>query len=269
MSTAHADPFSASGAPMTRDHVACLRLAGLALLLGQAAFVAAYAILRISIEWPYSLSLPPQAMLARIAAAPSASFAGYYLYLLSTLTLIPAAACIAAALERSDDRLLGAGLRSLSGLAVATALAKALGITRWLFAMPRLAERYTDPDASAASREQLVLSYELLDAYAGKLGEHLGVQLLSALLVAVLALTLQRWGGAPKALTRCGLLVALLALPHEDLLGVDLGPVLIVSGLATLAWQLWVGFFFLSSARRGRRSDLDARASGARAFVHE
>ena len=71
--------------------------------------------------------------------------------------------------------------RRLAALPVATslgvigALVQMVGLLRWVFVVPGLAQTYTDPAASQAAKEALVITFQMLNQLGGVLlGEHLG-----------------------------------------------------------------------------------------------
>ncbi len=79
------------------------------------------------------------------------------------ILLVPAAAALNARLGLS-----GAMASITMALAIMSAVGKSIGITRWLFAMPGLAQAYVSPGAYQPGIAQL---YETLNAYAGGIGE--------------------------------------------------------------------------------------------------
>jgi hypothetical protein len=219
---------------------------GLGLLLvveGLLAF-APVLILGAAIGWPASLDDPAAVQLAAIAATPHAVAAGYGVYLLYSLLVLPVMAGVAGlALARLDRP----WALSVVGFAALSALARAIGILRWLTVMPALAQaRQADP-ASAASIEQL---FDAINAYGGGIGELLGVSLCMALSLGLLAIAAWRSGaasGLPRGFSATALAVALLlaglALPSLGI-AIEVPMALAVSALslwmlALGAWCLW------------------------------
>lgn len=189
---------------------------------------AAFFVLSNAINWPMSLDDPAAIALPRVLAQAQPMMIGYGCYLMVGLLLVPATAALNARLG-----LTGATAGLTLALATLSAMAKSIGITRWLFAMPTLARAYVAPDADQAA---IAVMFETLNAYAGGIGEILGVGLISGLWTLVMARELARRPHiAVKALagfvalTGIGLLVTIPAG-----FGVDLGPVLMLSGVA---WQ--------------------------------
>jgi len=117
--------------------------------------------------------------------------------------------------------------------------------------MPMLAQVYLDPETSEALRQAVILNYDLLNTYAGKVGEHVGVQLITTLLFASMAVALIRSSRVSSLWGWVALPIALMALPYEDLIGRDLGPIVMISGTSIGFWILGMGGGFLRLSRRG------------------
>jgi Domain of unknown function (DUF4386) len=103
------------------------------------------AVLGSAIDWPKSLGDPAAKMLPLLVQNATAVRFGYLVYLgYSILCWVMAMLVI---------RLLDRGTSGSSWLRIASAIARCLGMIRWLVAMPALATLYTDPSISAATRE--------------------------------------------------------------------------------------------------------------------
>lgn len=188
----------------------------------------AFFILSSAINWPMSLDDPAAVALPRVLAQAQPMMIGYGCYLMVGLLIVPATAALNARLG-----ITGALGGFTLALATLSALAKAIGITRWLFAMPTLAQAYVAPGADHSA---IAVMFETLNAYAGGIGEILGVGLISGLWTLVIAREIAR---RPNIGVKA--LAGFLALTGVGLLatipagfGVDLGPVLTLSGVV---WQ--------------------------------
>ncbi len=224
------------------------KLAGISFLAEQLIFLMAFYTLGTSINWPESLGQPADVVFPLIVEQSPSVFGGYYLYMLSSIMLIPMAIFFKGALKDSDDKILSAFLNLVVALGIVSASMKVLGIMRWLFAMPMLANVYLDPDSSEALRQAAVMNYDLLNAYAGKLGEHVGVQLITTFLFGSMAVALIRSTKVSSLWGWVALPIALLSLPYEDLLGTDLGPFLMISGTTIGFWILGMGGYFVKKS---------------------
>jgi hypothetical protein len=143
-----------------------------ALLAAQFALIwTTFFVLSSTIDWPASLDDPASVALPRLLENEGAVMLGYLAYLMAALLLVPAAAAVNARLG-----LRGSWAGLLLVLAGLSAIAKAIGITRWLFAMPALARAYVEPGADQGA---ISLIFETLNAHAGGIGEILGVAVCS------------------------------------------------------------------------------------------
>jgi hypothetical protein len=203
------------------------------LLLGQFVLMwMAFFILMPAINWPASLDEPAAVILPLILGQSGPVFLGYTSYLLHALVLIPLAVTLRATLRMSP--VMGATALALGVLA---GFAKALGIVRWLFLMPELAVAYTNPEASAATREAIAVVYAAFNAYAGGVGEVLGVGLFAGVWTLLLSIALMRLGGGARLIGLGGLVAAaglLSTLP--SVIGIESPALLTASGIL---WQLW------------------------------
>ncbi len=164
-------------------------LAGL-LALQTALFAVPMVVLGQAIGWPGSLRLPAAEILPLIHAHPGAVQLGYTAYLLVSLALVPLAFALRAWMIAKGQG--GWQADALAFLGAAAGVLKMLGIVRWLSAMPLLAAQHATADA--ATRALLEASFTALNAYAGAVGELLGVQLTSGLWLLGIGTALLRAG---------------------------------------------------------------------------
>ena len=214
-----------------------LRWTILLLVLEPLLMYAAFFVLSSSIDWPASLDEPAAVNLPLILEERAAVVVGYGAYLAYSLLILPLAVMLYFALK-------GRGASPLLAVAAAvgavSALARALGIVRWLFLMPYLAEIYADPASSPATREAVEVAYTAFNEYAGGVGELLGVALTGALWVGLTSVALLRSGRFPRWLGLLGLLAAVLLLPGLlSVVGLDVGALFaVVGGNVLLIWML-------------------------------
>jgi hypothetical protein len=222
---------------------------GLFLILEGLLALAPMAILGPAIGWPASLDAPAAQQLGAIAAAPGAVAAGYGVYLAYSLLIAPLMVMLAARTFGSLAHPLAATVVVFAGL---SALARAIGILRWLTVMPVLATGHAAALATgdAAGRAQIEWMFDALTTYGGGIGEVLGVSLLMAAALGVWAFgalrhtTLPRWLGVLGGLS--SLALAAMALPNLG--GPDLMPVAVAVSLLSV-WMLAAGVYFC--LRRG------------------
>ncbi len=205
------------------------------------------AILAPAIGWPASLGEPAAVQMTAIAAEADAVRLGYSVYLLYSLLILPVMAVLA------HHTLRGPGVRApmsliatVLGFAAASALARCIGILRWLTVMPLLAADYAT--ANAAQRPEIERLFGALSEYGGAIGEVLGVSLFMA--AAMLALLVPAWRNRslPRAFSASGIVVALgiaaLSLPIFG--SPELVPIA-VAVTALSVWQLAIGIWLIAS----------------------
>lgn len=164
------------------------------------------AILGPAIGWPASLKNPAAQQLAAIAAAPSALIFGYGVYLLYSLAIAPLAVVLAWWI--SDLR--GPLAASIILFGALSALARALGILRWLTVMPALAATYASADAP--TRAMIEITFNAVNSYGGGIGELLGVALFGGLWLLLAMIAAIRAKRLPLWLALFGAVAAVLQL---------------------------------------------------------
>ena len=191
-----------------------------------------------AIGWPASLGDPAAVALPRLLENEDAVRLGYLAYLAYSVLFLPVAIWATRTLTGNDD---GPLARLAMGFAVASTLARCIGILRWLTAMPALAQAYASAPDDAV-RAALAADYELLNAFGGGIGEALGVSLFAVGWLATTVAAAWRSGAVPRWLLVAGGLAATgLALPLAELGGLDLGP---LGTVGVTGLQLW----FLAAA---------------------
>ena len=133
---------------------------------------------------------------------------------------------------------------------VLAGFAKALGITRWLFLMPGLADAWVDPAATEAERAAISVVYEAFNAYAGGVGELLGVGLFAGSWTVLLSLALVRQGAPLLGWAGMGS-AALLFSTLLSVVGISSPLMLTLSGIL---WQIWTLVLAIWLYRRGRQA---------------
>jgi hypothetical protein len=165
--------------------------------------LAPMAVLGPAIGWPASLNQPAAQQLAAIAAAPGAVQAGYTVYLAYSLLIAPLMILLAARTFGSLAHPLAATVAAFAAL---SALARAIGILRWLTVMPVLATAHAGADPAA--RVGIELLFTATTRYGGGIGELLGVSLLMAASLGALCAGALRRRAMPLWLALLGLVAA-------------------------------------------------------------
>ena len=225
-----------------------LYLAGAALLLFQAfGIFLPMGILGTAIDWPASLDFPPAKVLPLIQAHETAVRLGYGLYLGWSLTFAASAALIVG-LARGDRPMTALSTLAV-GLGVASALARAIGIVRWLTGSSALADAYAAAPAGSTERIAIETTQLALNAYGGSIGEDLGVSAFAAIWLAFTGAVILKDKGLPTWLGWTAFPVAAVAaMPATGLVGLA-SPVDVV--VATTAMLLWIAAAAVVLALRG------------------
>jgi hypothetical protein len=195
-------------------------------------------VLGAAIGWPASLDDPAVTALPRLLEQEGAVRFGYLVYLAYSVLFLPVAVWATRALTGGDESPL---VRAAIGFAIASTLARCIGILRWLVAMPGLAEAYAAAP-EGPQREAIAVQYQVLNDFGGGIGEVLGVSLFAVLWLACTVVAAARTGTAPRWLLAAGAVAAAaLALPLVELAGADPGA---LTAIGTTLLQLW----FLTAA---------------------
>jgi hypothetical protein len=226
------------------DPISIRRQAAIFLIIEFLLIFAPLIILGAAINWPGSLDEPASVNLPLILEQYMAMMTGYSIYLVYSLLFWPMAYLTGRAIVIGNtENIL---FRVASGFAALSTLARALGIVRWLFAMPVLARLYTNPAATENFKENISMVYEMLNAYAGGIGELLGVSLFASIWLVLVSILLIRSSHWPNWLGYFGLIVAAsLLLNMLEMIGIDMGAMISISETLQHFWMLSTAIVFL------------------------
>jgi hypothetical protein len=226
------------------------RLAAFLLLLTPIAFNTFFTLLSVSFEYPDILRESSGYILRRFDEGGGGLVATWYGFMLTAVLLIPVAVLVYNVMGRDATPYMG--LAAVFG--VVAGVVQFLGLVRWPFLVPYLADTYLDPASSEATKSATAVTFQAFNRYAGvAVGENLGY-LFTALWTALVAHAMLRsplfkpwlgWVGMAAAL---GILVGTLEPTGFE-------PAANIVTLAYILWSLWLvvaGVFLLR-----------ARASGA------
>jgi Domain of unknown function (DUF4386) len=206
------------------------------LILVPAAFTVCFTLLQMQFEYPDILRQPTAEVLTKFQAGGTQLIAVWYALALTAILFIPAVVLFHHVLAGQAS---SAALWVASTFGVVAGLAQALGLLRWPFLVPFLAEAYLAPGASEGQRAAATLVFEAFHRYAGMaVGEHLGYLSTSVwtFLVALLMLRsplFGRWLGMSGMVVALGIAVGLLEPAGWEVAGT-------INALSYLAWALWL-----------------------------
>jgi Domain of unknown function (DUF4386) len=222
------------------------RSAGYLAIFHALLFFVPLGVLGVAIGWPANLDLPASHNLPLMLTQTASIKLGYSVYLLYSLLFFPLMLLISRAIAGQDE--LPLLLKLAVGFALLSTLARCLGIIRWLTVMPTLAAQYQSADATGQSIISAV--YTSFNAYAGGVGEILGVFLLAATSIAFLAAAfwakvgMPRWLAALAWATSIGLFFLSL-----ELFGLNLSAFIAPFGILYMVWLVCLGVYLIRRAK--------------------
>jgi hypothetical protein len=223
------------------------RFAGCSAVALAIAFNLPYVMLALQFDYPGILRKPPGDILAAFAAGGPRLVLTWYAFYLCALAMVPLAPSLAFAQPawvRSPTATVGAAITGALAGAV-----QAIGLARWIFAVPAMARQRADPGISEAGRVALETSFESLNLWAGvAIGEHTG-QLLTCLWIAFALMHRSAEYGGLAIVARASGLIAILGIGFGT--GEGLAIALNVPGelfsIATISGYLSLSIWLMAS----------------------
>src|SRR5829696_7082340 len=227
-------------------------LTGVLLILTPVAFNVFFTLLSVTFEYPDILREPASYVLRRFDAGGSELVAIWYGFMLTAVLFVPLAVLVHKALARQDTPYMAVA----AAFGVVAGVVQFLGLVRWPFLVPYLADVYLDPASSAATRESVAVVFEAFNQYAGVgVGENLGYlftglwTVLVALAMFGSALPLRRWLALLGVVSAVGILLGML-----EPAGFEPAANIVVVGY--ILWSIWLALFgiflLLPRSRRHR-----------------
>ncbi len=202
-------------------------------------------VLGAAIDWPASLDDPASIALPRLLDNLATVRFGYLVYLAHSLLFAPAIVLLARRLAR--PRTSSAWVDLAIGAAFVSALARAIGISRWLVTMKALAD-----DSAAGQAADLTSGlFETTNNFGGTIGEALGVSLFGAFAIGSIAALMIANGHRRLGLVGVAVAAAVTT-GAGDLVGVDTGVLLSVVGPVQAFWMVAAGYLVLGRTRAGQ-----------------
>lgn len=202
---------------------------------------------------------PTPVILRRFQAGGAPLVWAWFAFALSALLFIPLALAV--------DRLTADPASPVPGaapLAIASAVAQAIGLMRWVLVVPGLASAYAAPEATPATQAAVVVVFDAVHHYGGMvIGEFIG-QLLLAGWTALAGWRLLRSRRVPAWVAWIGpLTLPLWLLGQSELLHQVLPatPLFETVPLAFMAWEAWLLLLAAALLVRGVREWRSARVA--------
>jgi hypothetical protein len=203
------------------------------------AFNTFFTLLTMTFDYPNILREPAGNVMQRFAAGGHGLITIWYGFMLTAVLLVPLAVLVHQVLARTDSPVMP--MATVFGI-IAGAV-QFLGLVRWPFLVPYLADTYLDPASSPATRESSIVVFDAFNRYAGvAVGENLGY-LFTALWTLFVAATLfksalphGRWLGFLGILSGVSIGIGTL-----EPAGVALAGSVVVVGY--ILWSIWLAAF--------------------------
>src|SRR5918995_699659 len=162
------------------------RLTGVVLILTPVAFNVFFTLLSVTFGYPDILREPTGQVLGRFDAGGGSLVAIWYGFMLTAVLFVPLAILVHKVLARQDTPYMAVA----TAFGVVGGVVQFLGLVRWPFLVPYLADAYLDPASSGATRESVAVVFQAFNQYAGvAVGENLGY-LFTGLWTALVALAM-------------------------------------------------------------------------------
>jgi hypothetical protein len=236
------------------------RVSGIVLILTPIAFNIFFTMLSVTFKYPDILRKPTGYVLRHFDAGGSSLVAIWYGFMLTAVLFVPLAVLVHKVLARENTPYMAVA----TAFGIIAGVVQFLGLVRWPFLVPYLADTYLDPASSGATRESVAVVFEAFNRYAGvALGENLGY-LFTALWTVLVALAMfgsalpfRRWLSLLGVVSAFSILVGTL-----EPAGFEPAANIVVVGY--ILWSIWLALFgiFLLLARSIRQRALRANPAG-------
>ena len=230
-------------------------LTGVLLVLTPVAFNVFFTLLSVTFEYPDILREPTGYVLRSFDAGGGGLVAIWYGFMLTAVLFVPLAVLVHKTLAREDTPYLAVA----TAFGVVAGAVQFLGLVRWPFLVPYLADTYLAPASSGVTREAVAVVFQAFNQYAGvAVGENLGYlftgpwTVLVALAMFGSPLPLRRWLGLLGMVSAASVLVGTL-----EPAGFEPAANVVVIGY--ILWSIWLALFgiFLLVPRFARVAGLD------------
>lgn len=210
-------------------------LTGLLLIIVPIAFNVTFFLLQRAFEYPDILRKPTDTILRRFQQGGGSLRRLWYAFTFSAVLFTPVPVLVQQIFQPNVPWFLVVG----TTIGVLAGAVQFLGLIRWPFLVPTLAEMYTQPKASQATRDAVEVVFQAFHRYVGvAIGEHLGyiftsvwtILLCLAILQADLVSPLFGWLGIIPAL---GVLVGVFEETDFKAAGA-------INAISYILWSLWL-----------------------------
>ncbi len=238
-----------------------VRITGISAIALAIAFNVPFTILSMIFQYPDILRLAAGQVLDRFHAGGPGLVLTWYAFMLSALAMAPVAVALSVHARGAGPHPVLRQMVLLGG--VSAGLLQAIGLSRWVFAIPPLAALHASPSSIDTQKQSAEVIFDMLNNWGGiAIGEHLG-QLMTVLFIASLSLLqVQASGRLQKgaALTGFVAAIAVLAGMGEGLAialgerGDIFGAFTVTGYLALTLWLILTGATLLAGSPSAAKS---------------
>ena len=148
-----------------------ITLTGLLLIVVPVAFNVTFFLLQRAFEYPEILRKPTDTILRRFKEGGAPLRRLWYAFTFSAVLFTPVPVLVQQVFQPDAPWYLVVG----TALGVLAGVVQFLGLIRWPFLVPTLADTYTDPASTQATRDSVAVVFQAFHRYVGvAIGEHLG-----------------------------------------------------------------------------------------------
>jgi hypothetical protein len=224
------------------------QITGVLFILGAALVNIPYTALIANFDYPDILRQPAGEVLAAFEQGGSSLILTWLAFAWSGLPILLAMLLLPKALGGEKSTL----LRLATTFGVIGAAAQMIGLLRWVFVVPGLAQAYTAPQAGEITKEATVQIFQAFHQFGGVLlGEHIG-QVFTILWMVMVCAEILRLGVPARWVGWLGLVSAgIYFLGQGELLATVMpgfpvvGPAGLVGSLLWLAWMAVLGAYLM------------------------
>jgi hypothetical protein len=210
-------------------------LTGLLLIIVPIAFNVTFFLLQRAFEYPDILRKPTDYVLRRFKEGGTPLRRLWYAFAFSAVLFTPVPVMVQQVFQPDAPWYLMVG----TAMGVLAGAVQFLGLIRWSFLVPSLADIYTDPTSTQATRDSAAVVFQAFHRYAGvAIGEHLGyiftstwtILLCITIMVTDLVNPLFGWLGIVPAI---GVLVGVFEETGFKAAGV-------INAISYILWSVWL-----------------------------
>jgi len=228
------------------------KTAGILLITGSVALLIPYAMLTSSFEYPDILRQETGTILTKFHEGGSSLVATWFAFAITGLPLIPAFVLIGQQFETKSSLFRVATTIGVIGLVV-----QVIGLLRWTFVVPVLADEFVN-GGGEATKAAAIVSFKTIHQYGGVvLGEHLG-QLFTIAWTVMISFLFAKLKFMPKWVSWLGLIssfIYLLAQAELFATVIEGFPVWDMAGfIGSTLWLIWLIIVGIILTRKGRQT---------------